>query len=409
MKKAIEISLILIVFILVNIQSAFYQKQITFNSGQGWDGVEYFTTAKEFSQNIKPNAKAPFVYRIGTPLLVSKIFPNDINYGFKTLNLYANFILIVLFYLILSHFTQSSFLRILFSILYVIQFHAPIRFTYFYPIHTDSIALIFLFCGILVLIKDIKNKFIYLSLIGIIGIYFREIAIIPSFIYMLINFKENKYKRISTKYFIPFLITFVAMFSIKFIVSQSNTYQSYNAVFDYLYNKSILMYVHSLLISFGPIILLLIYLKVKGILNFNIPSRTQVYFLISIILILAFVGGSDTERLAYWSAPLVFGFLAFQIDKNNLLRESKILLSVLLVFQIYSSRILFIIPDYPSNANHQYGFLTQFGNNFQYLDLFAFHSDNKVRLIGFASYLFLAVFVYAYAKFENKVSKRKQS
>lgn len=408
MKKVIEIFLILIVFILVNIQSAFYQKQITFNSGQGWDGVEYFKTAQDFSQNIKPNAKAPFIYRIGTPLLVSKIFPNDINYGFKTINLYANFIMIVLFYLILTHFTQSSILRILFPVLYIFQFHAPIRFTYFYPIQTDSIALIFLFCGILVLIKEIKSKYIYLSIIGIIGIYFREIAIIPSFVYLLINFKENKYNKIETKYAIPFLLTFIAMFSIKLIVSQSNTYQSHNAAFDYLYNKSLLMYVHSLLIAFGPILLLLLYLMIKGKLNYEIPNPKQVYYLISIILILAFVGGSDTERLAYWSAPLVFGFLAFQIDKNNLFKESKLLLSILLILQLYSSRILFIIPDYPCNANHQYGFLTQFGNNFQYLDLFAFHSDNKVRLVSFASYIILTICVCALAITENRLSKRKQ-
>ena len=87
MKKIIEISLILIVFILVNIQSIFYQSQISYNNGQGWDGVEYYKTAQAFKDNIKPLAKAPFVYRIGTPYLAQLTSPSDINFGFKTVNI----------------------------------------------------------------------------------------------------------------------------------------------------------------------------------------------------------------------------------------------------------------------------------------------------------------------------------
>ncbi len=406
MKKIIEISLILIVFILVNIQSIFYQSQISYNNGQGWDGVEYYKTAQAFKDNIKPLAKAPFVYRIGTPYLAQLTSPSDINFGFKSINIFANIIVLLLFYFIISYFSNNSFLKIIFPIFYIIQFLGPIRFTYYYPIHSDSIALIFLFGGILIQLKEIKNQYIYLSILGFVGIYFREIAIIPSLVFMLMNLKNNNYKKIEFKNYFPFLMVFASMFSIKLIASQSNTYQSYNAAFDYLYNKSIIMYIHSILIAFGPILLVLLYLKIRNKFYYDIEKKNVIKLYIYLLFILAFIGGSDTERLVYWSAPFVFGFIAFQIDKNILLNHNKFLISILILLQIYSSRIFFIIPDYPSNLPHIYPFLTQFGNNFQYLDLFAFHSDNKVRLVGFVSYLILAILISIYALYENKIGNK---
>ncbi len=77
----LEIIFVIGLFIIANIISQAMQKPITYQNGKGWDGVEYYRTAEQLTNHTYPKAGAPFVYRIGTPFLVSLFFKNDLLLG----------------------------------------------------------------------------------------------------------------------------------------------------------------------------------------------------------------------------------------------------------------------------------------------------------------------------------------
>ena len=89
-KGLLEISFILVVFLITIIASEIYQPHITLNRGQSFDGVYYFKVAYQFAQGLKIRSDGPFVYRIGTPFLVSVFFKNNLLLGFKVINIIAN-------------------------------------------------------------------------------------------------------------------------------------------------------------------------------------------------------------------------------------------------------------------------------------------------------------------------------
>src|SRR5215471_15199780 len=107
-----ELAIVLAMFVLVNIVSAFSQVQIGVNDGKGWDGAWYVTVAQEISSGKPLVAEAPFVYRVGTPFLAALVDKDNLILGFKVVNLAANVTLTVLLMLWLRLFVRDWRVRL---------------------------------------------------------------------------------------------------------------------------------------------------------------------------------------------------------------------------------------------------------------------------------------------------------
>ena len=65
------------------------QPQLAVNDGEGWDGASYYMLADEAAHGLPMTTSAPFVYRVGVPLMAAALFPGDLMLGFKVVNAVA--------------------------------------------------------------------------------------------------------------------------------------------------------------------------------------------------------------------------------------------------------------------------------------------------------------------------------
>ena len=112
-KGILEILIVLAVFLVTNLASQIFQPPITYNNGQSFDGVFYARMAYQISAGLPISTEAPFVYRIGTPFLVSIISKDHLVLGFKAANILANLLATLLFIFWLRFFLADWRIRAL--------------------------------------------------------------------------------------------------------------------------------------------------------------------------------------------------------------------------------------------------------------------------------------------------------
>ena len=190
--NTLEIVIVLLVLLVTAIASQEYQLHITYNNGQSFDGVFYYRVAYQFSEGMKASSEAPFVYRVGTPFLVAVFFKDNLLVGFKVINIIANVLAVTIFVFWLRLFLNDWRIRTLLVVLFITQWHGPVRFTYYDPTYTDPWLFVFLLTG-LIAIQKIKSRPSLLAvgllgLVSFIGVIFREVVlIIPMALAFIMN------------------------------------------------------------------------------------------------------------------------------------------------------------------------------------------------------------------------------
>ena len=133
----IEVFIIVVMLIAVNLLGTVFQEQITHLDGKGIDGAHYYEMAAQLAEGDIPEEKAPFVTRIGTSLLVALLFDDDLMLGFKVVNIIAAVLATALLYVWFRLFIGSWRIRLLLVLMFITQWHAPVRNIHFFPVYTD--------------------------------------------------------------------------------------------------------------------------------------------------------------------------------------------------------------------------------------------------------------------------------
>lgn len=395
------VSLLILAYLMVGFT---FQKQISHNEGKGFDGVYYYQLATDFVNGDSPTAKSPFVYRIGTPYVVSVFFPNDLMTGFKSVNLVFAVISIFLLLGFLRLYIDDERIIMLLVALYIIYWQSPLRLSIYYPVHTDPASIAFMLASLIAVTNVIRDKarkpnLILLTFLTGIGVFFREICLVPAMALAFssfVSFKEQKFALILPQkkqliYFIPMIVGLLGYIATILFVNKSDDSTLFGATLGWLYEKSIVMYLHALMMAFGPILILAIY-NIRNGIKF-LKSEPHLLFFVVAMLILGWVGGSDTERLLYWSMPVVYILLGkFVVEKSSLLNWQ--IIALIAITQLISTRAFLFIPDYPNDFSSVIPFLTPFTNEFPLFDLWSWHGNRKMNIISFLQYatLFSALF-----------------
>ncbi len=409
----------LIVSVVTILLSHIVQPQISYNDGLGWDGVKYTQIADDFIDGETVSTKAPFVYRIGVPFLASIFSPNDTTQGFLIINWLFSILNAVLLALLLTRFTNKKWIIYFLTFLFITQWHNFFRFGSFYPVQVDSLAITIILSSLFVLLKDgiSKRDIAAISVLTLVGIFVREIAVIPALLLLLksfgvsafdikatkANWKSNR-RLVRTGVFIPLLVFLVVTFFIRFLVEPTNSYKFYNAAISGLYTKAFFTYLHSWIVSYGAVLFIPILFRNEA--KQFIKSNPVMSNFLLIVIVLSFVGGADTERLAYWGFPVVYAMIANVIDKSKMEQSYKLLFVVIIAAQFFAQRLLFIVPDYPSSVIATDMVLVPLGNSFPYLNLFPAHSELVPKVVGFLQWVGL-FFVSAFIKNKTKKSHSK--
>jgi hypothetical protein len=406
---------------------------LSYHDGKGWDGLEYSKMAEQIAADQPVSARAPFVYRIGTSFLAAKLFPDNLNFGFKFINICAGATGIYLLWFWLTLFISNKAVRILLTASYIFYWQAPLRLSFYYPYHADPLALVFLFAGLILLKYLIESysftKLMFFIVLTFTGVFFREICLIPALILFLskilsaaqpnsINegFIKNMrlfYQRLVSGtsqegerlsvYIFPLLIGLTGIIITHFLVSQNDNYSFFRAASHWIYTKSILMYFHAWFLSIGTIFTIILYYYSENF-EYLKKNKYMLYYLL-IIIFISFAGGSDTERLIMWSIPVIYILIGNTVSKHQNIFKRPILLIIIILTQIVSIRAFLLLPDYPDDNSFQIPFLTPISNHFPLFNLWTNHGDGKILLISFAQYVTLALFLSYYIRGKDKNKK----
>jgi len=433
-RNSLEMVIILSVFLAANIASQVFQLHITYNNGQSFDGVFYYKVAYQFSKGMKPSSEAPFVYRLGTPFLVSVFFKNDLLFGFKPINITANLLSTIILILWLRYHLSDWRIRTLLVVLFITQWHGPVRFTYYDPAFTDPWLFVFLLIGLIGIqkikltaqpvagesakkvcvwsVRSTRTPFLrnfqlgigLLGLISFIGVVFREaVLIIPFALIFITNpipllqeitsqlTKQQIIKLVKKPYYpaiVPVVLGIAGIFLVQSIASQNNDYSFAKTAFDWAYDKPVLTYIHAYFITYGPLIIIPVYFWRR---TFNYLWNNQ-YMLVYLagFLVLGWIGGSDTERFLFWAMPVVYLLIGIEIEENRNLFKSPWLILLLAASTICSSRLFWTVADFPNIYKTPFPILSILSNKFQYLDLWSFFAKRPVQAISLLEYLLLS-------------------
>jgi hypothetical protein len=408
-EKNIELIAILFVFVVVNITSQVFQNPITYNNGRGWDGVAYYRVAEQFADGHLPSADAPYVYRIGTPLLASKVSKSDLLFGFKVQNILANLVTAVLLTLWLRRHLGDWKIRTLLVTLFLVQWHGPTRWVYFYPAYTDPWLFAIILAGLTCIQEAVaRPTFVLvscLSLVALAGALFRETAIIIGIAFVFatnpVAFSRDffdamaklklsqVFKRPALIYYAPLAFGVLGLFATHMIASQTNEFSFLKTAVMWAYLKPLLTYLHGWLIAYGPLLIIPIY-NWRRTTSFLVNNQYMLMFLIGLAT-LGWIGGTDTERILFWAMPVVYLLIGKSIEDNAPLLKSPPLVIVLVISQLVSERIFWTVPDYPREFSTPIPVLTLLSSKFQHLDLYSFHASRITQVISFSQYLALSV------------------
>ena len=344
MKKIYEIVVISIIFFIICFVYK-GQHRISLNEGKGWDGIYYYSITEQIRTGENPViGELPFIRRLGTPYLIARF---SIITGMNILDsaLYVNLagVLITVLLLLtwLRKFLVEFWIRALLCLLFMMAWYAPLRFSFYIPLTSDSWGAVW-FMGSLLFLQGMRESFstnrsgsfvvytIAFSVVIAIGNLFREsnaiLSILPFLILnpfgqvhitadsMTITHGMRYLKKIWKRYFVwqtllLFLPLLGILLSTGFIkkhisVSDQNLYSYLDNIFACFYTKTLPEYILGILIAFGPLILLvpLFYNLYKSLLW----EKQELLVLLIISLLFGYIGGTDTERILVMSGFPVF-------------------------------------------------------------------------------------------------------
>ncbi len=426
-----EVSILLFAFVVINLLCCRFQKQISYDEGKGWEGVGYYQVAQEFVEGKPIAAEAPMVYRIGTPFIVSKVAPHNIFLGYKIVNTVANFLMLCLLIVWLRLHLGDWRVRTGLLLLFLMQWDTPVRWLWYYPAHTDPWMWVFILSGLIAIhwYREGQNTRLWLAaLCGLsaVGVIFREVVLaIP----IVLLFARNplarngtwqtvrrgdgslwldlnpKLRRPMLSEFLPLICALIVWTFVHRAATPTEPFSFLHTAVQWLRAKSLITYLHGWMLAYGVIIFLPVFFWRQSVDFLKARQDFLVYVLF--FALMGYVGGTDTERLLYWSMPVVIVLIGKLIEDNRTILRSVPLLLFLGVCQLISTRAFLLTPDYTHGiVSHSIPFFTPLRNAY-FMDLFSFHGTPRVMRISLLEYLaFAGVFCFWLARRRAKVSWR---
>ena len=370
------------------------QRPISFHDGYGWDGVEYGRVAAQLAAGQRPRAEAPYVYRVGAPALAGWLCPDDPLAGFRLVNGAAALATSLLLYLWLGGWGLRPLTRWLGAAAFALQWHAPLRLTPFYAAHADPLMWVLWLLGLLLLRRSRSGAGAGLlalwCLWALAALPCREMLLLPA---LALPLAVPAAQRRRARLWLPAALGLAVFVAIRAWSQPTGSYGFLKTAVLWAWMKSDAQYLLGLCAALGPALLALPLLESRRAWDF-LRERRELAFLAAAVLALGFVGGSDTERILYWGAPLFLLLAGRGLDAlleaapHSAARASW--LAALALAQALAQRLWWTIPDYPGATTSIWPLLTPPSSQGPYLDLWSSHGEPKVLVAALAQHLLAA-------------------
>ncbi|MDQ4146714.1 MAG: hypothetical protein M3120_03330 [Pseudomonadota bacterium] len=183
--------------------------------------------------------------------------------------------------------------------------------------------------------------------------------------------------------------------------SGQNGYSYFDTIIYFTTHKSFGSYLLGWYVAYGPVLAFILFnLNRCRVLLVNHP-HLAVY--LACVSVLAWVGGTDTERFLYWAMPVVYALIGRSIvDLLPLVKDFTLAFAVAIT-QIIGQRAIWIIPDYPGAVHYTWLILAPLGNEVKYLDLWSFHADPTVQAVSLIEHLVLTAALLLYLWYRRRL------
>lgn len=390
-----EFFVVAVVLLFTIAWSVLVQAPLTYNRGEGWDGVHYARMAEQCRAGQSLAADAPFIYRIALPCLAGRLAGSGpVVVGFYWAHLIAMAVnLLLLIRWLRRHLTDWR-LRVLVAAAFITQWHGPFRFPFFMPIYIEPFTFIFILAALNLMPHRLADyrplRIAALAALSLIGTLFREVVLIVPFTILIFVLIESRadLRRIPQRLLmiagLPLLAGLIGFILPYLLVEPTSRYGFVGAAYFWAYTKPAPLYLQAFFVAFGPMVVLPLFFW-RTSLRF-LRERLELLVFLAIVLLLGWVGGTDSERFLYWAGPIVLLVAAHILAVTDIWSVARWPLLVIGATQALSQRLFLITPDYFEQPARVWPILTPLTGGGGVSSLMA-DVDAPDRLVGFAMLL----------------------
>lgn len=355
LSRAAECNWVFGAYLLLYLSFASFQPVNTLHEGLVYDGQHYFAMARQTPRDLPPKAPAPFVYRVGTPMLAAAIAkPLDwvLARGFDHVNTAATLTTVLLLSLWLRRHVAEPAARLLVVIFFMVSPHGPMRFANYYPINVDPAGLMFVMAGLVALdwlrCRPTVVRVAAVSFLVTAGVAFREVVLVVGLMALLLRVApRTRYRAFA---WMPLAGGLVMLFSIRaWVVETHSDYSTLVEVARWSREKSVIQFILAWFLAYGPALTLILFQARASIRTLWARPDWLVYLVAGAAA--ALFGGSDTERLLVFVSPIVYLLMAQSLTRSGFPMTSPAV-AILVVLQLVSFRVFVPIgaPTPPPNV-----------------------------------------------------------
>jgi hypothetical protein len=364
-----------------------FQRPHTVEGGLGWDGAQYTALAGQCWREPM-HALEPFVYRIGAPCLAA-LLPVAPATGLRIVNTAAAILLVCLMSAWLHRQLPAHVAR---WTLVFFAFHwlTPLRQVWWYPTQIDPTAMAAVVGALL-----LQHRLWAFGIVCFAGALVRETAIVVPAAIAVAGLVQFRTQGSTFKVGVAgTLASLVAMALTHVLVTPTSDYWMLDAAYYWAYTKPLPTYLLAWFVAYGPMLVLPLVCW-RAVRSF-LADRLEYTVMLAAVAVLAWVGGSDTERFLLWGAPIVLamvGAAAGGIDWTRA-RAPLILLGV---SQAINGRWFLTTPDAWAEAPRAWPALTPVtARHVEYL--LSLTPDRLMAVVSLAQYLALSAILVFWLK-----------
>jgi hypothetical protein len=314
-----------------------------------WDSDEYFLMALQFAAGETVTAAAPYAYRVLVPWLVAACCDADIQRGFLLVNLFSGMALPILLIYWLRPFVARPGVRVLMATACALQWLAPIRFAFYYPAYVDPLFQVFMLAALIAgehLFRrpSIGAGLAYALLIGV-GTMARETMLVVPACGLIAGAQSHRQAAARRVGWVALGLTagMIAYLGARVLLDPRGEYRFLDAISQQLANKPLFSLLLAPFLAFGPMIALVAY-DWRPAREF-VKRRLDLAALLALFVVLAYVGGTDTERLLFWAMPVVYLLIAQSIERHYAVVSTAAVAAVVIAGQVLAERVPWAVPD----------------------------------------------------------------
>jgi hypothetical protein len=375
------------------------QRPVSQNGGKGWDGRRYHSMFEQAREGRRIAEEKPYVYRVATPMLAAMIPGADPRSAFHAVNLASMLVLGWLLYLIQARLGVRPGIAVFLTVLFYLQWHAPLRQQFYDSFNVDAASLVF--CALLLLLhlalRPGPGRLAALSAVTFAGVFFRESVIFATFAVWAAGEIEARggrpgaprlrdFRPESAIRGIPILAGAAGIACTRLLVDGHGPYNYFLTVLYYLYHKPMPVLAHAFFNAYGPLIILplVFHRQAAG----HLRRHPFLWIYPAITFLLGWTAGGDTTRINFW------GFLGLLPLIGLVLSDLRIRtfgVGALIALEALTTRMFFPFPDYPNDHPWRIPVLTNLGDRFPVFDLWSELANPRVLMISLFQYALLTL------------------